>query len=35
MVIKELKNFLKSKYPDWILTYEDKDIEQRFGQYTF
>lgn len=35
MDIKELKNFLKSNYPDWILTYEDEDIDQRFGQYTF
>lgn len=35
MDIKELKNFLKSNYPDWILTYEDEDIDQRSGQYTF
>ena len=35
MDIKELKSFLKSNYPDWILTYEDEDIDQRFGQYTF
>lgn len=34
--IKEFKNFLKSNYPDWILTHKDEeDIDLGYSQYIF